>query len=234
MFRLLAQHLLTHLRYLKNSIGQKSCECSVCGHKGRFLAYGSPPRYNALCWGCGCLERERLIVLADKSKSIFSGKRILHFAPEPSLSNYIKNLKIEKYVTADLFKKDVDIKQDIENLTLVDNSFDVVICSHVLEHVDDKKALAQMHKILVSGGVALLLTPIIEGWAQTYENSDVKSDRDREIYFGQNDHVRYFGYDFRDRIRGAGFNLEEFTAVEPFVSQFALLRGEKVFLARKI
>jgi hypothetical protein len=67
MLRMLAQHVLTHLRYLKNSFGQKSCECSICGHKGRFLAYGSPPRYNALCWGCGCLERERLIVWKKNS-----------------------------------------------------------------------------------------------------------------------------------------------------------------------
>jgi ubiquinone/menaquinone biosynthesis C-methylase UbiE len=163
-----------------------------------------------------------------------SGKRILHFAPEPSLLNYIKSLKTERYVTADLFKKDVDVKQDIENLTLPENSFDVVICSHVLEHVDDKKALAQMHKVLAKDGVALLLTPIIEGWAKTYENSAIKSKRDREIYFGQNDHVRYFGSDFRDRIKEAGFSLEEFTAAEPLVSQFALLRGEKVFLATKL
>jgi ubiquinone/menaquinone biosynthesis C-methylase UbiE len=169
--------------------------------------------------------------LLIKERKLFEGKRVLHFAPERQMRKYLLDAKTKQYVTADLFEVNVDMKQDIENLTLPERSFDVIVCSHVLEHVDDRKALAQMFKVLDRGGVALLMTPIIEGWDESYENSAVKSEADRIVHFGQRDHVRYFGRDLRQRIKDAGFKLEEYTAMEPFVQQHALMRGEKIFMA---
>jgi SAM-dependent methyltransferase len=113
------------------------------------------------------------------------------------------------------------------------NAFDLIICSHVLEHVDDRKALREMLRVLRPGGIALLMTPVVEGWSETYENPNVDFPKDRVLHFGQDDHVRYFGADIRDRIKSAGFELEEFTAVEPDVSRYSLIRGENLFIARK-
>ena len=105
--------------------------------------------------------------------------------------------------------------------------------SHVLEHVDDKRALAELFRITSPGGNVILMFPIIEGWDQTYENPSVQSAAERIIHFGQDDHLRYFGRDVRTKIREAGFSLEEFTAEGPSVIRHGLLRGEKIFIDRK-
>jgi ubiquinone/menaquinone biosynthesis C-methylase UbiE len=103
----------------------------------------------------------------------------------------------------------------------------------VLEHVDDTKALAEIYRVLKSKGVALIMLPVIEGWARTYENPRVKTAEERKRHYGQADHVRYYGADIRDRIKAAGFALDEFTAEGEDVLTYALQRGEKVFIATK-
>ena len=103
----------------------------------------------------------------------------------------------------------------------------------MLEHVDDRRALAEMFRLLVPGGIAFVMTPVVEGWAETYENPAITQPRDRLLHFGQNDHVRLYGRDIRDRIRAAGFELSEFVAVEPDVARYGLVRGETLFIARR-
>jgi ubiquinone/menaquinone biosynthesis C-methylase UbiE len=122
---------------------------------------------------------------------------------------------------------------DIERIDQPDATFDMVLCSHVLEHVDDRRALGEIFRILRPGGTAVLMTLVIEGWPETYENADVQSAAERDLHFGQADHVRYFGSDIRRRIAAAGFELTEFRAVEPFVARHGLMRGETVFVARR-
>jgi hypothetical protein len=78
-----------------------------------------------------------------------------------------------------------------------------------------------------------LLAPIVEGWDSTFEDAAITNPEERAVYFGQFDHVRYYGADFRDRIREAGFTLSEFTTVEPFVTRHSLIRGEKIFIAAR-
>jgi hypothetical protein len=102
-----------------------------------------------------------------------------------------------------------------------------------LEHVDDKRALSELFRILEAGGIVVLMFPIVEGWDRTYENPAVNGPANRLLHFGQEDHVRYFGRDVRARIQAAGFTLEEFTAEEPLVHLHGLVRGEKVFVARR-
>jgi len=158
---------------------------------------------------------------------------VLHFAPEPLLEEIVSAVA-DVYETSDLFaKRDVTHRVNIEDTGLPDASYDVIICSHVLEHVDDGKALAELYRMLVPGGVALLATPVVEGWATSYENADIDGEKDRLLHFGQGDHVRYFGRDIRDRIRKAGFMLEDFAAVEPDVHIYGLQRGETLFVATK-
>ena len=115
------------------------------------------------------------------------------------------------YTIADLVNS-ADLKLNIEKLDLPDRSFDIVVCSHVLEHVDDAKALSEIYRILADEGTALIMVPVCEGLSTTYEANHISTIRERKLHFGQFDHLRWFGSDVRDRITTVGFLLEEFTA----------------------
>ncbi len=208
-------------------------ECNLCGYSGRFWPIGNPPRRGAVCGKCESVERQRLMGLwVEANPGIVDGAKILHFAPESELSRLFKSRSSE-YRSVDLNPRAADMVINIEDIDLPDESVELVVCSHVLEHVDDAKALHEIHRILTPGGRALLLFPIVEGWDHTYENPAHTSPDDRTKYFGQFDHVRMFGRDVRDRIEHAGFSLTEFTAEEPSVACYGLRRGEKLFIAAK-
>ena len=221
-------------RFRKHAGGVTPRTCPLCGYRGRFAAFGSPPRYDARCPKCGALERQRLLALLIERRGVFGPKHaVLHFAPEACLSRKIK-AAVGRYETADITaSRRPTHRIDIENTGLADASYDRIVCNHVLEHVDDRKALAEMYRMLKPGGLALLTTPVVEGWSKTYENPAVASEADRVLHFGQRDHVRMFGRDIRDRIRAAGFELEDFVAVEPDVLTYGLWRGETIFMAWK-
>lgn len=225
--------VLRHAAFVAKARAPYLRTCNICGAERYFTPFGLQVRYEARCPNCGSLERHRLLKLwIDENAGLLSAKRILHFAPEPSVRSFIEPLAAT-YVTADIGKS-ADLRLDIERMPeIADGSFDVAICSHVLEHVDDRKALTEIHRILAPGGIALLMTPVCEGWETTYENPAVTSPEERLLHFEQHDHVRYYGADIRDRIRAAGFALREFTAVEPFVSRHSLWRGEKIFVASR-
>lgn len=226
---------VTNLRKLQRAVRNvcqlEQHECNLCGFSGKFFPFGHPPRNGASCSRCNSLERHRLVGLWADANTI-NGARILHFAPELPLTRIFKRSH-DLYRTADLNPDAADTVLNIEEIALPDESVDLIICSHVLEHVDDAKALHEMHRILTRGGRAVFMFPIIEGWAHTYENPAHASHADRTKHFGQWDHVRYYGRDVRDRITRAGFSLTEFTAEEPEVSRYGLSRGEKVFVATK-
>ncbi len=207
--------------------------CSVCGYSGRFQAGGRPRRIDARCPKCGSAERYRLLALwLDRHGSALRTARVLHFAPEKGLAKLLK-ARVGSYQSADIAAGKADLVRNIEAIAEADASFDCIVCSHVLEHVDDRKALAEVYRVLKPGGAALIMLPVIEGWSQTYENPAVTAPEDRMRHYGQSDHVRYYGADVRDRIRAAGFGLEEFTADGEDVLTYGLQRGEKVFIATK-
>ncbi|ANY78289.1 hypothetical protein BB934_08615 [Microvirga ossetica] len=209
-------------------------ECCLCGFKGTFRGFCHPPRYDARCPQCNSLERHRLLALwLNNNPSILeSNTSVLHFAPEEVIKQFVQR-RTHYYKSADLEPGRADLVLNIERIDLPDASFDVIICFDVLEHVDDRKALGELLRVLRPGGLALLRTPFVEAWSKTYENPAIQTPADRFLHFGQEDHVRYFGADVRDRIRSAGFQLEEFVATEPNVSSYGLLRGETIFIARR-
>ncbi len=213
--------------------GRYPRECPICEYKGYFYGYGYPFVCDVLCPTCNSLERQRFLVLTDQREKFFTGQDVLHFAPELSVRRYLETKNLRSYKTADLFAPGVDLKLNVENIAQPDSTYDVVLCSHVLEHVDDRKALGEIRRILRPGGKLIAMFPIIEGWDATYENAAVSKPCDRLLHFGQHDHVRYFGRDARERIKAAGFDLDEFTAEEPDVTRFGLQRGEKIFAGRK-
>ena len=141
--------------------------------------------------------------------------------------------KAKNYVSGDLTPGRGDRVINIESIDFADGSFDGVVCSHVLEHVDDRSALAELHRVLKPGGLALIMLPVIEGWARTWEPESVRTPEQRKRHFGQADHLRFYGADVRERIRAAGFSLEEFTAEGEDVLTYGLQRGEKLFIACK-
>jgi SAM-dependent methyltransferase len=207
--------------------------CNLCGYEGRFRAYGHPPRYGAQCPRCLSLERHRLLKLwVDGHGAALKGKTLLHFAPEPSTSKFLK-ASAGAYVSADLDPNYADRVVNIEDMALPDSFADVAVVSHVLEHVDDRKALRELYRVLKPDGVVVIMIPIVEGWDATYENASIVAARDRALHFGQWDHVRFYGRDIRERIRQAGFSLSEYTANEPEIQVFGLSRGEKIFFASR-
>lgn len=227
------RHLIAEtIKGLKDRARPQVRECPICANRSLFYATGWPVRPEATCPSCHSLERHRLLSLwLSANPSEIQGKSVLHFAAEGFAGAMFRPLAAE-YVTADL-EQGRDLVLDIEKLDLPDGRFDVVVNSHVLEHVDAVKALEEIHRVLKAGGLAITMLPLIEGWSRTYENPAVITPEDREAHFGQSDHVRYFGADFREMAANAGFVVDEFTAIEPDVGKYGLLRGEKVFLLRK-
>lgn len=206
--------------------------CNLCGFAGLFGSNGRPPRIDALCPRCGSLERHRLLGLVLERHIPELPTPILHFAPERVLERALRGRYGDDYRTADLYQPDVDEQLDIENIARDDRTVGTIIANHVLEHVDDLQALSEIARILRDDGLLICEIPIIEGWEHTYEPDGIAGTRAAEVHFGQDDHVRFYGADFRDRVRSAGLRLEEYTAEGEDVIVYGLVRGEKVFIIR--
>jgi SAM-dependent methyltransferase len=207
--------------------------CTICGYDGYFLPVGRPIRSEARCPSCSSLERHRNLKLwFDRNHHLFRSADVLHFAPEMCVTRFVKPAS-GSYVTADLEPGRCNLTINIEQIKLPDHRFDIVLCSHVLEHVNDRTALSELYRIIRPGGALVIMVPVIEGWPATFEDSAITNAADRELYFGQSDHVRLYGADVRRRIIAAGFELEEHTAIEPYVAKHGLLRGDKVFVAHR-
>ena len=114
------------------------------------------------------------------------------------------------YTTADLESPLADIKLDVQNMPLDDSSFDIVICNHVLEHIDDDfKAMSEIFRVLKHGGFAILQVPADYSRENTYENPAITSPKEREIHFWQKDHVRLYGKDYPKRLEKVGFKVKD-------------------------
>ena len=211
---------------------QRRVTCTLCGNTGTFYAVGHPPRYNAMCPVCNSLERHRLIALLNDREKLFANKSVLHFAPEQSVKALIKR-ECQYYLSADLDVRQADIALNIEKIDLPDHTWDVVVASHILEHVNDMLALKEIFRILRPNGFLLAMVPIIEGWEKTYEDESINTPALRELHFSQCDHIRFYGRDFLTRLSESGFSVRTFTASGDESVKFGLLRGEKIFICNK-
>lgn len=190
-------------------------ECPVCGGRFRkFLPYGYTKRTgreNALCPRCLSLERHRLLWLYLKEQTDFFTKerKVLHIAPEQCFFKRFKALPNLDYTSGDLESPIADVHFDVQDIPFEEESFDVVICNHVLEHVDDdQKAMSEIYRILRPEGFAILQVPMNTKSATTLEDPTVTDPKERERLFLQKDHLRLYGLDYADRLQSVGFKVE--------------------------
>lgn len=193
--------------YLGNKV-----ECPVCGsHYREFLPYGRlNSRANALCPSCLSLERHRLIYLYLKEKTNFfqSPLKVLHIAPELCFLKMFNSMPNIDYITADLESPWAKVKMDVHAIPFEDNTFDVIFCNHLLEHVDDdKRALSEMYRVMKPGGWGIMQSPVNETREVTYEDPSITDPAEREKHFGQRDHLREFGKDYPERLKAGGFTV---------------------------
>lgn len=164
------------------------------------------------CPRCGASDRDRLMAmfLRRKLADVPEGAtiRLVEFAPTPQISGILKGSPKVVYRSADLSREDVDDRADLTNLAIYgDESFDALICSHVLEHIpDDLRAMRELFRILKKSGWGLLIVPISLHLSSIRERPIANTDNERWQHFGQNDHVRIYTRDgFTGRLREAGF-----------------------------
>lgn len=178
-----------------------------------FLPYGyQNVRTNVLSPGTFSLERHRLLWLfLQHNTNFFTEKlKVLHFAPEQSFFKRFKKQSNLDYITIDLHSPLADVKADICQLPFEDNSFDVVLCNHVLEHIpEDKKAMQELFRVLKPKGWGVFQVPQDISRKTTFEDNTIVDKKERTRIFGQYDHVRVYGLDYFDRLRAVGFMVEQ-------------------------
>lgn len=202
------------------------------------LPYGRlSSRRNALAPAALSLERHRLIWLwltrvyhLKDRVNCGSPVRVLHVAPEPCLQRALRSIEGLVYTSADLESPWATVHCNIENMPFEDESFDLILCNHVLEHVEnDRQAMAELFRVLSSQGVALLLVPLDSERAETLENPAYSTPALREKYYGQADHVRLYGRDYFNRLQSVGFHVaavDFYNGLSEHERQYYALRAE--------
>ncbi|MCB0758970.1 MAG: methyltransferase domain-containing protein [Flavobacteriales bacterium] len=182
------------------------------------------------------MERSRMIWLFMKERGLpHPGAKVLHVAPEKCIREKITAMPRVDYVIGDKHEPGYTypsgtMELDITNMEFPDKHFDLIICSHVLEHVDDdRRAMRELVRVLAPGGSAILIVPMGTK-AETYEDPSITDPGERLRHFGQFDHVRIYGLDFPQRLEEAGFQVEELAFADRFSSEeifrYGLRRGE--------
>jgi len=128
-------------------------------------------------------------------------------APEIHFEITLSKALGDGYVTADLFRSDVRVRMDITQIPCPADSFDIIYCSHVLEHVpNDRHAIRELARVLKPNGWALFMVPL-NTERNTFEDFSITDPADRLRLFLQEDHVRLYGKDFPMRLNECGLDV---------------------------
>lgn len=225
-------------------------ECPICGYKGiDFKPYVNIIHREVECPQCRSHERHRALWLYfhEKKELLKKGNIFLHFAPEIQFDELFRNSGME-YHPVDINHENSLINEivDIQDIKYPDNYFDLIYCSNVLEHVpDDKKAMDELYRVLKPNGTALILVPI-NGISyerpydkqKTFESDEINTPELREKYYGQNDHLRLYGEDFKDKLKEAGFTILHDDYIKnlghELIDKYALIKDENIFECTKL
>ena len=207
----------------------------------RFLPYGyAKVRENVLAPGTLSLERHRLFWLYLKNETTFFSAplRVLHFAPEQAFVQKFKKQKNLTYTTTDLNSPIADVKADICDLPFKDNSFDFIICNHVLEHIpDDTKAMQELYRVLAPSGTAIVQVPYDAKRDITFEDNTITDQRERTRIFGQYDHLRVYGMDYFKKLSSIGFEVNALDYTSGIsgddIERYRLCKGELLPVCKK-
>lgn len=236
-------------RILSKVLKGKNVECPVCKKCFiTFLPFGiKNKRPNALCINCLSLERHRLIWLyLTKETDLFQRREktsLLHVAPEPCFFKIFKKCKSIDYYPVDKFEEGYRYPSGTKNMDITDipkenNYFDAILCNHVFEHIpEDHKAMKEIFRVLKVGGWAILQVPIDYDLKITVEDATITSPQAREQAFGQFDHVRQYGLDYKDRLTKAGFKVSPIPYSESFSKKdkfkYGLPNYRNIYLCQK-
>ncbi|KGO92577.1 class I SAM-dependent methyltransferase [Flavobacterium subsaxonicum] len=208
------KQLVKHEVFLRNAYSilytGSSHQCPVCSKKLR--TFSTLPNKDLLCPKCGSLSRDRRLWTVLNTGFLDNSPSVLDFSPSRCLSRKMKTVKGIKYMSTDLSGNFIaDFKYDITQLDVASNSLDLIICYHVLEHIEnDAKAMEELYRVLKPNGKALIQTPFKEG--DIYEDFSIQSPQEREIHFGQDDHVRVYSVNgLKGRLQNAGFTVNATT-----------------------
>jgi Methyltransferase domain len=213
-------------------------ECNICGRTMARFEQGAHTQNELQCPFCGSRPRHRTAEIYFRQHTdLFSGtpRKMLHIAPEWFFTKKFKQIPNLDYLSGDLNPAVAMVKMDINDIQFPANTFDVIYCSHVLEHVpDDRRAMRELARVLTPNGWGILAVPVIR--ARTVEDPTVRTDEDRFRVYGQADHVRAYGPDFADRLRESGFDVDIGSFASSFtpeqVERFGLSR-EQMYVVRK-
>lgn len=217
-------------------------EDPITGIKYRkMLPYGRiNPRKNALAPDSLSLERHRLLWLYLKEKTNFftAQLRFLHVAPEYCFLRLFKKMDNLDYVTGDLNSPWADVHFDAHDIPFDDNSFDVVMANHLLEHVeDDVKVMSEFHRVMKPGGWGIFLVPMDRSRQETYEDPTITDPKEREKHFWQDDHLRLYGLDYPERLASVGFEVAKDDYVKTLgpelVERYCISPEETIYFCKK-
>ena len=207
----------------------------------KFLSYGyTKLRKNALSPSTLSLERHRLLWLYLKNETVLFEKKIklLHFAPEQAFYKRFKKLRNIQYDTIDINSPLAKIKADICDLPIKENTYDFILCNHVLEHVlDDNKAMSELYRVLKKGGTGIFQVPIDMKREKTFQDDSITDKLERNKIFGQYDHVRIYGKDYFNKLEDTGFKVQQVDYSKKFsdkeILKFSIIKGEIIPVCTK-
>lgn len=171
---------------------------------------GGGVREHAACPHCGCIDRHRwcMFVLMRETSILSRPCTALHFAPENGIARLIGTNKDCRYYTADLASGRAMMRMDLREILFEDSTFDYIIVNHVLEHVkEERSVIEELKRVLRQDGVMILSFPVCLD-QDTYEETDILTKEERLSRFGQEDHVRLYGRDFKKRLESYGLSVE--------------------------
>lgn len=247
------------LRKAKNRICGiwKKYECPIChANFGAYLLTGTNANVwkqydgvgagvrNAVCPVCQSTDRERLVYLFFRDYYFAENKdkhvKLLHIAPESNLSEYLMKHTNVEYTAGDKRCKGYtypDYVQDVDIMNLhdiADNTYDVLVCNHVLEHVpDDIVAMKELRRVIKPDGIAILQVPYAQKLEKTFEDKTILTPEARFEAYGQNDHVRLYGMDYKDRLESAGFRVKISEMSKDYPAKYGLNCNENLFVCYK-